>query len=268
VIQLHGPVVMLSETIGWPEPGSYFHRIGMQLEKTCLTMADAVYSSSGCSVDWCSRAYELDRRSIPILHTGVDVDHFARRPVDRDDRLTILFAGKVTCNKGVGSLLDAAMKIAPSLPGLRLRMLGRADKGVAAQLLAQAKANGLGDLLELPGFVDRETLPIEFSRADLFAAPSRYEGGPGFVYLEAMACGLPVIACEGSGAAEVIVQGKTGLLVPPDDVDALAVALKQLLKERESLGRAAREHVLMNFDTTRCIERIENYFEAVIAEHR
>jgi len=267
VIQLHGPIVMLAERIGWPEPGSDFHRIGVQLEKTCLTMADAIYSSSACSADWCARTYELDRARIPILHTGVDINHFARRSIDRDDRPTIVFAGKVTWNKGVGTLLHAAMKIAPSVPGLRLRMLGRADKHVVAHLLAQAETNGLKHLLELPGFVDREALPIEFSRADVFAAPSRYEGGPGFVYLEAMACGLPVIACEGSGSAEAIVPGKTGLLVPPDDVDALAAALKQLLKDNETIGQQAREHVMINFDTDQCIERIENYFESVIAEH-
>ena len=56
-----------------------------------------------------------------------------------------------------------------------------------------------------------------------------YEGGPGLVYLEAMACGLPVIGCSGSGAAEVITPGVNGLLVPPHDRDALAGALRSLL---------------------------------------
>jgi glycosyltransferase involved in cell wall biosynthesis len=267
VIQLHGPVVMLAEKIGWPEPGSDFLRIATQLEKSCLTMADAVYSSSACSADWCAGAYGLDRQAIPVLHSGVDTKHFAPRQVERDGRPTIVFAGKVTWNKGVVPLLEAAMQIAPSLPNLRLRMLGRGEKQVIADLHARAAAKGYPDLLELPGFVDRNTLPMEFSRADVFAAPSRYEGGPGFVYLEAMACGLPVIACEASGAAEVILPGKTGALVPPDDVNALADALRQLLAQKETLGRQAREHVVRNFDTESCVAKIAAYFQAVIAEH-
>jgi glycogen(starch) synthase len=268
VIQLHGPVVMLAEKIGWPEPGSDFLRIATDLEKTCLTMADAIYSSSACSADWCSRAYGLDRNAIPVLHTGVDTHHFSPKEVAREERPTLLFAGKITWNKGVIPLLEAAMQVAGSFPNLRLRMLGRGEKQVVAELHARAATRGFKDLLELPGFVDRDTLPAELSRADVFAAPSRYEGGPGFVYLEAMACGLPVIACDGSGAAEVIVPGKTGALVPPDDVDALAAALRLLLAEKQTLGRQAREHVLRHFDTEACIGRIASYFQAVVAEHR
>ena len=90
-------------------------------------------------------------------------------------------------------------------------------------------------------------LPEHLSRAHVFAAPSLYEGGPGFVYLEAMACGLPVIACAGSGAAEVVFPGENGLLVPPGDVDALADALRQLLGDaigRAEMGERARRYVL------------------------
>lgn len=267
VIQLHGPVVMLAKELGWPEPGSEFHRIGMQMEQTCLTRADAIYSSSGCSADWCAKSYGLRRDAIPILHTGVDTQHFSPRPVERDSRPTIIFAGKVTWNKGVATLVDAAIKIAPAFPGLRLRMLGRAEKHVVSDLQRRVTNAGYADLLELGGFVDRDTLPIELSKADVFAAPSRYEGGPGFVYLEAMACGLPAIACENSGAAEVIVPGENGALVPPDDVDALAATLAALLKDK-SIGQRARNSVISNFDTADCIRRIESFFAKVASESK
>ena len=171
-----------------------------------------VYSSSACSADWAAREYGLERASIPLLHTGVDTRHFSPSEVPGDVRPTIVFAGKLTWNKGVLVLLKAALKLAPSFPGLRVRMLGRGEKHVVAELRRQAAAAGHEDLLEMPGFVDRDRLPKELRPVQVFAAPSRYEGGPGFVYLEAMACGLPVIACAGSGVAEIVVEGVNGLL--------------------------------------------------------
>ena len=154
-----------------------------------------------------------------MLHTGVDTRHFRPTMRNGEARPTILFAGKVAWNKGVGVLLDAACRLRSEFPGLRLRMLGRGEKEVVAELRTRASQGGGDGLLEVPGFISREELPAEMGSADVFAAPSRYEGGPGFVYLEAMACGVPVIACEGSGATEVIRTGENGLLVPPDDVD-------------------------------------------------
>jgi glycosyltransferase involved in cell wall biosynthesis len=117
----------------------------------------------------------------------------------------------------------------------------------------------------LPGFVERERLPDELSRARVFAAPSRYEGGPGFVYLEAMACGLPVIACAGSGAAEVVIPGENGALVPPGDVPAVADALRKLLGgERDAMARRARAYAVEHADGERCLDRIEAFYRSVV----
>jgi glycogen(starch) synthase len=259
---------MLTAELGWPAPGSDFALAARQLEERCLRTADAIYSSSACSADWVAREYGLDRASIPVMHTGVDTRQFAPRKIERDPRPTIVFAGKVTWNKGVMPLLEAALKIAPNFEGLRLRMLGRGDEKVMTALRQRAAAEKREKLLELLGFVDRETLAAELCHADIFAAPSRYEGGPGFVYLEAMACGLPVIACQNSGAAEVVVPGENGALVPPDDVDALANALRQLLADRVSMGNRARGYVVRNFDTNDCVKRIETFFSHVASAHR
>jgi glycosyltransferase involved in cell wall biosynthesis len=114
--------------------------------------------------------------------------------------------------------------------------------------------------------VQPSQLPEHFSRAHVFAAPSQYEGGPGFVYLEAMACGLPVIACEGSGVAEVVRHGKNGLLVPPEDVPALTTALRSLFRDatvRQAMGEAARSFVVAEAESRVCIERIEAFYASV-----
>jgi glycosyltransferase involved in cell wall biosynthesis len=101
----------------------------------------------------------------------------------------------------------------------------------------------------------------------VFAAPSLYEGGPGFVYLEAMACGLPVIGTSGSGIEEVVVPGVNGLLVPPGDDAVLAEALLTLLQDPERtlrMGRQAREYVLAEAETEACVGRLEAFYLTVM----
>jgi glycosyltransferase involved in cell wall biosynthesis len=119
--------------------------------------------------------------------------------------------------------------------------------------------------LELAGFVERRSLPAELGRAHAFAAPSLYEGGPGFVYLEAMACGLPVVACEGSGVSELVRSGENGVLTPPGDVEALVAALRRLLADadlRAVMGERARRAVVEQADSELCMDRLEEFLLA------
>ncbi len=94
-----------------------------------------------------------------------------------------------------------------------------------------------------------------------------YEGGPGFVYLEAMGCGLPVIGCAGSGLTEIIKNEVNGLLVPPGDVDALVSALQRLLSNadlREAIGKEALNYVKKEADSETNLLRLESFYKSVI----
>ncbi len=135
----------------------------------------------------------------------------------------------------------------------------------------QEKAGKLGahNLLELPGSIKKDALPEELSRAHVFASPSYYEGGPGFVFLEAMSCGLPVVGCSGSGVEEIVLSGENGILVPPKDTKALEQALRKILNDTESLenmGSNARNYVLREADSQLCLNRLENFYHSVIKE--
>ncbi len=265
-IHLHGPLVMFAHTMGWPALDSEFFRTGAMMEGTCLRLADAVFSSSRCSADWCAKEHGIDATRIPIWHSGVDVELFSPRQVAKSGRPTIVFAGKLARNKGVHLLVEAACRLAKEFPALQLRLLGKGEEKVVTEL--RTIAAGSPGLLEFAGFIDRSALPEELSKAGVFAAPSEYEGGPGFVYLEAMACGLPVIACAGSGASEVIRDGETGLLVPPRNVDALTAALRGLLsdsKRREEMGRRACAYVLAEADSRQCVKKLESLYASIIA---
>ena len=267
VLHLHGPLIMLANTIGWPEKDSELFRIGTMMEGTCVRLADAVMSSSRCSADWCAEHYGIDASTISVIHVGIDNNLFRPGVAERDGRPTIVFVGRVAFSKGVGTLVDAACVLADEMPDLRVRLIGREEKGVREELERRALAAKHAELLEFPGLVQRTELPQALCRGHVFAAPSRYEGGPGFVYLEAMACGLPVIACTGSGAAEVVHDGETGALVPPDDSFALVSALRDLLRDaayRERIGTTARAFAVAEADSEACISRYERFLVSVV----
>jgi glycosyltransferase involved in cell wall biosynthesis len=267
VIQLHGPLVMFAHAMGWPELNSELYRVAVEMEGTCLRLADAVFSSSACSADWCARYYGLARERIPVLHTGVDIRLFHPDAGPKDERPTIVFVGRVQPAKGADLLVDAACELAQAYQGLQLRLIGLGEPEFVQQLRARAAACGRPGLLDCPGFVATSELPAQLSRAHVFAGPSIYEPGPGFVYLEAMACGLPVVACETGGAAEAVRHQETGFLVPPQDAGALAAALRRLLASpelRKQMGDRGRLVVEAEADSEVCLRRLETFYQTVV----
>jgi glycosyltransferase involved in cell wall biosynthesis len=266
VIQLHGPLVMFAHAMDWPELKSEFYRVGTAMEGTCLRLADAVYTSSDCSAKWCARHYGLVRDRIPTIHTGVDTRVFSPRDVPKDPRPTIAFVGRIDRAKGAAVLVEAACMLAREFPGLQVRMIGRGSPDFIQEMEATASGAGFPDLLDFMGFIETQQLATHLSRADIFAGPSIYEPGPGLVYLEAMACSLPVIGSEGSGAAEVIRDGETGFLVRPGDAAALADSLRVLLGDRNlrlEFGTRGRLFVETEANREVCIRRLESFYRAV-----
>lgn len=265
VLQIHGPLVMFANAIGWPNVDSEFYRVGTQIEGTCLRLADAVFSSSACSADWCAEHYGLDRSQIPVLHTGIDSSLFRPGEIQKAARPTIIFVGRVTADKGVDLLVEAACQLLPDFPDLQVEILGRGDPVFIDRLKTRAAESEAPGLVKFLGFVDRNELPKHLSRAHVFAGPSTYEPGPGLVYLEAMACGLPVVACRGAGAAEVVIPEENGLLIAPQDASALAAALRRLLHNsdlRQSIGERARQYAIREADSEVCLRHIEQFYLA------
>jgi glycosyltransferase involved in cell wall biosynthesis len=267
-IHLHGPLVMFAHTMHWPDLESEFYRIGTHMEHTCLRLADAIFSSSHCSTRWCFDRYGIPQQNVPRLHTGVDIGLFRPEPMAASRQPTIMFVGKITRNKGVKLLLEAACRLSEQFPTLRLVIIGQGEREVVAELQAMARRYAAEEMLELRGYVHRDELPSHLSEAHIFAAPSVYEGGPGLVYLEAMACGLPVVACSGSGASEVINDGQNGFLIPPHDVKALTGALRRLLADnelRDEMGARARQFVVAEGDSRVCLDRLESFYHQLAA---
>jgi glycosyltransferase involved in cell wall biosynthesis len=222
----------------------------------------------------------VESTRVRVIRSGVDADQFRPRPRDREaarqalgigpEARLVLFVGNLEPRKQVDVLLRALASVRKSVPGAALIIVGSGESaGVQDQtsrLIRLTHDLGLepDDAVRFAGRVeDRELLDC-YTAADVFALPSSSEA-QGIVALEAMACGLPVVATAVGGLLDTIEDGRTGFLVPPGDVAALADRLLALLVDdslRQTVGTAAREAVEREFSWARAVEAtIEVYRE-------
>jgi D-inositol-3-phosphate glycosyltransferase len=217
-----------------------------------------------------------DRRSITVIPCGVDLERFTPSgPADERTRgmKRLVTACRLVERKGIGNAVTALADV----PGAELHVAGGPaaadldDAPEAQRLRALADAAGVGDRLVLRGRVDREAMPALLRSADAVVCAPWYEPF-GIVPLEAMACGVPVVATAVGGQIDSVVHGVTGVHVPPRQPAALAAALRELLADdarRRALGRegAKRARRLYDFDRIAAATR-DVYGELVPAARR
>jgi glycosyltransferase involved in cell wall biosynthesis len=272
VVQLHGPLAMFAECVGWPKKDSNFHRVGTFMEGVSIREADGLMACSVNIADFTSQYYKVSRESIDVVYCDVDTEMF--RPlknVQTSKEPTVLFVGNITAAKGVKTVFDAVLTLRSKYPHIRLQILGRSDGDLAKKLQAEAHKNGAAENIEFVGFVDRARIPQFYRRAHVFASPAQHEPGVANVYLEAMACGCPVVAGTMGGAPEAVVNGKTGILVPFNDIEATAAALDRILGDaslRRRMGEAGLKRVEKIFATDRWVQQVVATYEKSIDRSR
>jgi len=206
-----------------------------------------------------------------VIHNGIDPERFQR--TERRDALDrrgvrepyVLFVGRITDQKGIFHLLDAARKLPP---GVQVVLCASApDTPEIAGRLARAVA-GQPNLLWIAEMVPVAEVVQLYSHAAVFVCPSVYEPF-GIINLEAMACRTPVVASAVGGILEVVDDGRTGLLVPPARPDDLAAAIRRVLDDPafgRALGEAGRRRVEERFSWTSVAERTERVYQDAIAD--
>ena len=179
--------------------------------------------------------------------TWTDIEVFLAAGADgqKDDNF-IICAGVLIRRKGVHFLLDALAKVNGGASAARLSLVGKPeDRAHAQSLREQVERLGLNGSVTFQDHVSQEELARHMARAQVLVLPSLSEG-LGRVVVEAMACGTPVIGSRVGGISELIVDGVTGFLVSPGDVEALANRIRWVLNhsgEAREMGRRARDLV-------------------------
>jgi len=166
----------------------------------------------------------------------------------RPEMPTVLYSGRLVERKGIRELLAAIPEVLQAVPGARFVLTGGpppfSAAGVAAQWLEPQHTPFL-ERIHFTGWQSPAEMALRYAAADILVVPSRYEPF-GMVISEGMLYGLAIVAADVGGPAEILEHGRTGLLFPPRDVEALGSALQRLLKnpeERKKLGQAAAREV-------------------------
>ncbi|MCY3555754.1 MAG: glycosyltransferase family 4 protein [Gemmatimonadetes bacterium] len=159
---------------------------------------------------------------------------------DRKEAGLVIYLGRLKKYKNVDHLIQAMAIVREEVPGARLVIVGTGDRRRALEALTRSM--GLDDAVRFTGFVSEEEKLRLLTRAEVAAYPSSKEGW-GITVIEANACGVPVVAARVPGLRDAVVDGETGVLVPPGDREAMARALIDLLRDREKCERLAKNAV-------------------------
>ncbi len=245
----------------------------LAIEREIIRRTDQVLAT--CS----DEVFELlrlgaDNDRLTVIPCGVDLDLFhPDGPVEpRDTDLhRLLYVGRLVQRKGVGNVISAL----PQMPGVELVVAGGPERSrlhedpEAQRLVELAHEHGVADRVRMRGRIERERLPELIRSADAVVSAPWYEPF-GIVPLEAMACGVPVIATAVGGMIDSVVDGRTGVHVPPRDPERLAEAASALLADaprRQAYGRAGAKRARRLYDWRRIASQVLDVYEAV-AERR
>ena len=200
----------------------------------------------------------LGRKKMHLVYNGIDLDRFhppAGEPGDGSAMTLLFVSGPNDPTKGLAELLQAFRALRAAHPAARLRIVG--DLPAAA-----AEMEGV----EATGRIERERMPEEYRRSDLFVLPTLADNTP-VTLMEAMASGLPAVATTVGGIPELVRRDVTGRLVAPGDVGQLTAALDSMLgsaAQRRAMGRAARREAEARFSRRRMAGQLEGIYRGML----
>jgi glycosyltransferase involved in cell wall biosynthesis len=245
-------------------------------EKVTASFTHQLLSQSREDIDIARRSGLCAPQQIHYLGNGIDVRRFAPCPdlrgkTRRDlgwtgDEFVIGGAGRLVYEKGFAELFAAAQALIAQDRRMRLLVIGPADPGqkdaIPESVLAPLRATGAVQFLAW-----QEDMRPWYTAMDVFVLPSYREGIPR-ACMEAAATGVPVIASDIRGCREVVLPGRTGLLVRPRDVQGFTAAIRQLARDpaqRTQMGAAGQRHMVENFDLRLVLDRLLSFYDTIEA---
>ena len=241
------------------------------IEKTSVEAADRVIAVSRQMREDILAHFRVAPERVVVIHNGIDPNQF-RRTEARDVLARrgvrepyVLFVGRITDQKGIFHLLEAAPKLPP---GVQVVLCASAPDTPEIEARLKRALPGHPNVVWIGEMVPVEEVVQLYSHAAVFVCPSVYEPF-GLINLEAMACETPVVASAVGGILEVVEDGKTGVLVEPGRPDALVAPIRALLEDPargRAMGRAGRRRVEAHFSWVSVATRTREVYQDAIAD--
>lgn len=236
--------------------------VSYPLELKLLQASDIIMTVSR-SIAEELKEYHFDPEEVVVIGNGVDEKFFVPTQNTIDDDKYIMYVGHIDREKGLFDLVDCGKYICNQRSDISFILAGRGRD--LDKLKKKVRKLGLQDKFIFLGQVEKDPLVQLYQNATLFAFPSYHEGLP-TVLLEAMSCGLPVIATDVRGNRDLISSGKNGILVPPRSPKEMADAILGLLddeKMRRKLGKNARKTIEEHYTWDEVSNNILRCYESI-----
>jgi len=241
-------------------------------DRLAFQFANAAFGCSEAVLRFYRERMWYPRSKLHLVYNAVDPRRFTLLPRKlevrrslglQEESLIVTTVASLTPQKGHEYLLKAVPKITASCPEVQFLFVG--DGELRDQLKAQARELGIDSRVTFLG--KRTDVPEILRASDLFVLPSLWEGLP-IVLIEAGLAGLPVVASRVDGVVEVVEEGRSGLLVPPKDVEALAEGCLQLLLGnpdlRARMGREGQRIALERFSNETAAKRVAELYKDLL----
>ena len=193
---------------------------------------------------------------------GIESDFRAKYGLE--NKTIILFVGAIDNRKGIFKMADSFKEAQKTDPSLHLVIIGSGP--MDKELKDYVNKKGSNDDVTILPWIDNKDLPGHFSNSDIFIYPSQPYGGWeeqfGYSIAEASSSGLPVISTKTGSIEDLVIDGKTGILIEPDNMAGLTEAILKLSQDknlRETLGKAGREFIIDNFSHKIIANKLENF---------
>jgi glycosyltransferase involved in cell wall biosynthesis len=245
-----------------------YYRVVHAAERRTLRCLSAVVANSRYTARIIQKQYGITSDKMHVCHKSVEPSQYAPALAIRAETVPhpprVLFVGGNMQRKGLPTLIQAAPSVAQVVPDVEFWVAGRDAAQAAMESLCESL--GVRARFQFLGLKPQGELLALYAQSDAFAMPSLTEAF-GVVFLEAMACGLPVVGTRVGGVPEIVRDGENGLLVPPDDPPALAEALIRLLTNPALRERMAASglHTAQAFSVDAMMDCTYGVYRAALA---
>ncbi|HZK72189.1 MAG TPA: glycosyltransferase family 4 protein [Clostridia bacterium] len=266
---IHTP--MKTDTLNFESVGIFSYaakaqsKVSYKLEQDLLAKSKIITTVSSTVANELVNEYGINYNDINIIYNGVNEEVFV--PLDKkSSEKYILYVGSLAYRKGLFDLIDCAKYVCTNYADIKFVVLG--DGVLKDRLKKKVKELNLEDRVLFKGHVSKRDLISYYQNALIHVIPSHYEGLP-TVLLEAMSCGLAVVATAVSGNIDVISSEDNGILVPSKSPVEMAEKISFLIENndfREALGMNARKTIEEHFTWDIISNNILSYYESLMGE--